>query len=42
MNLFIWLSKNWFINVVLIVNQLINDERDHIYEPILTSVKQCT
>ena len=39
MNLFIWLSKNRFINVVLVVNRFINDERDYIYEPILTSVK---
>jgi len=41
-NLFIWLSKNRFTNVVFVANRFTNDERDHICEPILTSIEQCT
>jgi len=40
MNLFIWLSKNWFIIVALIENRFMNHKKVHVYEPFLAGVKQ--
>jgi len=39
MNIFIWLSKNRFMLVVLIENRFINHKRVHVCEPFLAVVK---